>query len=112
MDFEITASFSPPLALLRPEGELDLDTVETIAWGVDEAIRRGCSLVGVDLWDVTFIDCCGIGALVEARCRLEAAGSHLWVTGLNPQVWRIMRLTGTDALFGVAELSRDVPAGG
>jgi len=112
MDFDITASFSHPLALLRPVGELDLDTVRTIDWGVSEAIRRGCSLVGVDLWEVSFIDCSGIGALVEAKSRLEAAGSHLWVTGLSPQVWRIMKLTGTDTLFGVPDLAQDVPAHG
>jgi anti-sigma B factor antagonist len=101
MDFRIDASFTPPLAVLRVRGELDLSTAETLSWSVAQAIERGCGLVLLDLGDVCFVDCSGIGALVEAVHRMDAASAHLSVNRVSPQVARMLELTGTDALFGL-----------
>jgi len=107
MVFEIGTSFTPPLAVLRLRGELDLNTTKSIDWALDEAIEMGCALVGLDLAGVDFIDCSGIGALVGALHRLSAASAQLCVHRFSPEVARMMKLTGTDVLFGVCDL---VPA--
>ena len=105
MVFEIGTSFTPPLAVLRLKGELDLNTVNAIVWALDEAIDTGCILVGVDLSGVSFIDCSGIGALIGAMHRLNAASAELCVHRVSPEVSRMLKLTGTDVLFGVADLT-------
>jgi anti-anti-sigma factor len=105
MDLEIGVRLTPPLAELTLKGELDFSSTQRVDWAVGlAASASGCSLVAVDLQDVTFIDCAGIRTLVEARHRLDAACSQLWISGLSPQVSRLMRLTGTDSLFGVSDL--------
>ena len=105
MVFEIGTSFTPPVAVLRLKGELDLNTVKAIGWAVDEALDQGCVLVGMDLAGVDFIDCSSIGALVDAMHRLRAGSAQLCVHRLSPQVSRMMKLTGTDVLFGVSDLA-------
>jgi anti-anti-sigma factor len=108
MDLDIGVRLTPPLAELTFSGELDLSEAERVGGAVGQVEAWSCSLVAVDLHDVTFIDCAGIGALVGALLRLDAASSHLWVSGLSPEVSRMMKLTGTDSLFGVSDL---VPQG-
>jgi anti-sigma B factor antagonist len=105
MDLEIRVRLTPPLAELTLKGEVDFSNTQRVDSAVDLAASAwGSSLVAVDLQDVTFIDCAGIRTLVQARHRLDAACSYLWITGLSPQVSRMMQLTGTDSLFGVADL--------
>jgi len=104
VDLEIAVRLTPPLAELTIRGDLDLSTAERVGCAVDQAISSNCSLVTVDLHDVTFIDCSGIRALVEAHQRLNDVGSHLLVIGLSPRVSRMMKLTATDSFLGVAEL--------
>jgi anti-anti-sigma factor len=108
LDLQIYLSQIPPRAELTVQGELDCATTEKIDQAIDRTAASGCTLVAVDLHDVTFIDCAGIGALVNARHRLDAGSACLWVIGLSRQVARMMTLTGTDALFGVSDLA---PAG-
>jgi anti-sigma B factor antagonist len=105
MVFEIGTSFTPPVAVLRLKGELDLNTTKAIDWGIEEAVRQDCTLVGLDLSGVSFIDCAGIGALVQALHRLNAASAELCVHRLSPEVARMLKLTGTDVFLGVCDLA-------
>ncbi len=105
MVFEIGTSFTPPVAVLRLKGELDLNTTKAIDWGIEEALRQDCSLVGMDLSGVSFIDCAGIGALVQAMHQLNAASAQLCVHRLSPQVARMLKLTGTELILGVRDLA-------
>ena len=105
MVFEIGTSYTPPLAVLRLKGEFDLSTVKAMGWAIEEALEQRCILVGIDLSGVSFIDCSGIGGLVEAMNRLSGSSAQLCVHRVSPQVLRMMKLTGTDVLFGVSDLA-------
>jgi anti-anti-sigma factor len=104
MDFEIAMRLAPPLAQLTLRGELDVSTAEKVGMAVDQAIARNCGLVTFDLQEVTFTDCSGIGALVGAHQRLDEVASHMRVVGVSPRVSRMMKLTDTESLPGVADL--------
>ena len=104
MDLEISVRLTPPLAELTLRGELDLSNAERVGTAVDQAIAGNCELVAFDLRGVSFTDCSGISALVEAHQRLDEVASHMWVTELSPRVSRMMKLTDTESLLGVAEL--------
>ena len=104
MDLESAVRLTPPLGELTFRGELDLSTTESVRCVVDQAVASGCSLVTLDLEDVTFIDCSGVRALVEAHQRLNDRACHLWLIGFSPQVSRMLRLTGADGLLGVGDV--------
>src|SRR4051812_6941869 len=109
MDLDVRVSCTYPLATLRVTGEVDLSNADDLVRLVDQAIAAGCTLVEVDLSEVTFIDCHAIGTLLEAKHRLDAVSAHLWVHAVSPPVLRMLEVTATDAVLG---LGNRVPAAG
>ncbi|MFF8925875.1 STAS domain-containing protein [Streptomyces longwoodensis] len=83
--------------------ELDLDSVEDLRKIVDRCLLvEGVRLLVVDMSQVNFCDCSGVGALMEARERtLQRRISFELTEVKEPIVMRLFTLTGTDALFGL-----------
>ncbi len=103
MDFEVETRFAAPLAVLRIGGELDLSTEHHLTWCVEQAVVQHCTVVAVDLTGVPFIDCSAIGTLVKAVHRLREVSGELVVTGVSPQVRRLLELTGTGSFLGLGD---------
>ena len=74
-------------------GELDISTqrllVNALA-GVDESVPR----IVLDLSNLTFIDCGNIGVIHRTRIVAGLRGTFLELRSPNPQVLRILELTG------------------
>ena len=82
--------------IVEPPAELDIATAA-------EAQRRIVDLtteerVIVDLSQVHFMDCAGLGALLRARAVLEGEGGTMLVVNPTPEVRRVLHLTHTDDL--------------
>lgn len=80
-------------AVLRLHGELDISTQQVFVdalTGVDESVAR----IVLDLSDLTFIDCGNIGLIHQTRIVAGQRGTHLELRSPNPQLLRIMKLTG------------------
>ncbi|MEV4798457.1 STAS domain-containing protein [Nonomuraea sp. NPDC049421] len=95
-------------AVLSPCGDLDLSSMEEFRSGLAEAMS--ClrpPFVVVDLHEVDFCDSSGLNALIWAANTVEAAGGRLRLSGLQPRVSRLMRMTGLDRRFTL----QDAPAG-
>ena len=89
---------------VRLVGDIDLavasellDTLECFA----SCVRLDC--LPVDLAAVTFIDSVGVQALVRARQRVEEEGVALVLINVPRNVQRVLELTGTGELFGLAQ---------
>ena len=89
---------------LRPErervrvvadGELDLATAPALDDQLRELHRAGFAHVVVDLRRLTFIDCAGLRALLDAHARAAADSTKLTLLG-GPPVRRLLALTGAD----------------
>jgi hypothetical protein len=79
------------------------------------SIGDGPDHVTLDLRAVSAIDARGLGRLLRTRQRLGARGARLCVIAAAPRVARVLRLTGLDAVFGLAPSSTaspDLPTGG
>ena len=109
MGFRVGAHFCCPMAVLHLSGELDLAADDDVSRAVSEADGRGCSFVTIDLTDVSFIDCAGLGSLVAAKLRLDAASGVLQLRGMGYPAARLLDLTGMTSFFDVAQQS-PVPA--
>ena len=79
--------------VLTLQGELDLWTqprfMAALA-GLDDRVAR----VVLDLSDLTFIDCGNIGVIQQARMLAGLRGTAFVLRSPNPQLLRIMELTG------------------
>ena len=84
---------------LTVAGELDIATAPQLRRSVSALMGSGCRDVVVDLTETTFLDSCGLGALVWASHRMHAAGGTLTI--LNPvgSVAKVIDVAGVDQVL-------------
>ena len=65
--------------VVHADGEVDLSTAPLLDGALDAGLASGRRTVLVDLRQVSFIDCTGIGLLTRARCRARRQGTRLHI---------------------------------
>lgn len=85
--------------VLTLHGDLDLDGSATLLAAFDETMADAVPYVVVNLEELDFLDCAGIGALMEARRRMHLANGDFKVTGANGRVSFVLQSTGADAVL-------------
>jgi stage II sporulation protein AA (anti-sigma F factor antagonist) len=93
----ISAEHHSHRSVLRLRGELDACNEARLRCAI-------CAVMGdhrrpvleMDLSALTFADCAGLSVLVWAHKRLTEQGHELIITGAQPPVRRLLRLTGLD----------------
>jgi anti-anti-sigma factor len=91
--FDISISQHDGLSIVRMAGELDLASSDRLG---ELLAELSDPTVVVDLAELTFIDSSGIAALVAARDRLQSAGRDLVLTRPQPNVDRVLEMTGLE----------------
>jgi anti-sigma B factor antagonist len=90
-----TATIRPPVAHMRVSGDVDLATAPRLRSVVARAIGQGCTVLRLDLGDVSFIDCAGLRSLLASAAEAEASGAQLTLHSVPARVTRLLELTGT-----------------
>lgn len=80
-------------------GELDLDSGPAVHEAVSACLEEDVTSLCLDLTDVSFCDCAGLGALFRARTAVLRTGADLVVEGVGSQLGRLLRLVGAEDLF-------------
>jgi anti-sigma B factor antagonist len=89
-------------ASLRLVGELDLASVPILDACLRNLLATGSRYVRADLSGLSFLDCTGLGVLVEAHQDFLGVRGTLILTGAGPQVRRVMSIAGVDDVLFVA----------
>jgi anti-anti-sigma factor len=97
-------------ATIQVGGEVDLATGPQLEAVVVELVDRGCHQLILDLEQVSFLDCAGIGVLVDARRRTQEHGGSLRLVRPRPLVWRVLALTGMTGVFPIDSCPGEAPA--
>ncbi|GAA2282711.1 MULTISPECIES: STAS domain-containing protein [Kitasatospora] len=84
---------SPAPAVVTARGDIDLATASSLRRQLADALRAHREVV-LDLSEVTFMDCVGLGALVQARNQADHSGGRLILRGIGHPVTRLLKLTG------------------
>jgi anti-anti-sigma factor len=95
-------------ALITLAGEIDMSTAPLVRESLARCLRDGIRTIDVDLTTVTFCDCSGLNAFLEASQLTTAAGGRLRLHHPSAAVSRLFALTGSAALFPAPPA---VPAG-
>jgi anti-sigma B factor antagonist len=104
--FALTAE---PLAtglVLTVTGDLDLATAPELRERLIGAIEAGATAIVVDLHGITFMDSCGLAALLHARARLASQGRLALVLASDSYAHLILEVAGLPrslALFETRE---------
>lgn len=80
-------------AVVRARGDIDLATAPSLRSALKAALATHREVV-LDLSQVTFMDCAGLGALVDARNQADRCGGRLLLRGAGRPVARLLHLTG------------------
>ena len=107
--FDISISQHDGLSVVRMSGELDLASSDRLTELLAELSDQ---TVVVDLSELTFIDSSGIAALVAAKDRLRTAGRELVLTRPQPNVDRVLEITGLEEWISQWRPEWSPPAGG
>jgi anti-sigma B factor antagonist len=90
-------------ATVRIEGEVEFATAPRLRATLVELAQHGASPVTVDLAGVSFLDSAGISLLVQAKKRLQAAGSDLALRTPTRSVRRVLEISGVSELFVIED---------
>jgi anti-anti-sigma factor len=106
--FEIQQRYDPDGALrVILVGEIDIAVVDRLTTRLEQ-LNRSARRVRLDLSQPRFIDCRGIGAIIDAVTEARRAGYELEVARrVSPSVARIIALTGVAANLWPAEAAAD-----
>ena len=88
-------------AVVQVGGEVDVATCPQLQAALAELVDRGFHQLIVDLEQVSFLDCAGIGVLVDARRRVQEHGGSLRLVRPAPLVRRVLEVTGMTAVFPI-----------
>jgi anti-anti-sigma factor len=94
--WRIKVSFPRPgTARLSVAGEVDLTTAPTLGVRLVVVMKaHHPAVVEVDLAEVTFLDCAGIGMLVAVRDTADHTGCQIRITHPQPMVARVLDMVG------------------
>ncbi|MGW7319911.1 STAS domain-containing protein [Streptomyces sp. NPDC054854] len=95
-------------AVVRVTGEIDLGTSPALHLALREALAGRPRHLDVDFTRVTFCDCTGLNTLLRARITARQPGTTFSLVHADARiVIRLLVLTETGTLFGLADPRRD-----
>lgn len=106
---QLTSEHANGSVVITVAGELDLATRPELSDRVQNAIDMCPGTVIIDLSGVTFIDACGLSALIAVRRHAREHDTPLLLAGAPPAVLKLLKLTNLEASFTV--ISRAETAG-
>jgi anti-sigma B factor antagonist len=105
--FEVMASDQPGVAVLAARGEIDVASAPEFQASLSDLIEEGPNILIVDTSDVSFIDSTGLGVLIGAEKQLRSDGRRLHLVVTQPQITRLLALTGLNEVFTVMSNTND-----
>ena len=108
-----TESLQSGVGVFSITGELDQATASALRQPLSEAIENGTRAVMINMSDCGFIDSTGLGVIVEAWKALQARngqGAALSICCLEPEVKRLLEVTGLDQAIAIRDNREDALA--
>ncbi|GAA4205765.1 hypothetical protein GCM10022252_66830 [Streptosporangium oxazolinicum] len=102
---QLTSEHASDFVVITVAGELDLATRPDLAAFTRDVIDARPGTVIIDLAGITFIDACGLSALIAVKRHAREQGTPLLLAGAPPVVLKLLRLTNLDASFTVISRS-------
>src|SRR3954452_5653062 len=107
--FKVDGETAASLHTVRVSGELDQSTAPEMRTALDDALAAGANIL-IDLSDCEFIDSTGLSLLVEAKRDLDGGERRFGVCCPDPNVRRLLELTGIDQAVNLFDTRDDALA--
>ena len=95
MNYYVTEeAVSDDLYRISAGGEMDLHARSGLEERFERAVESESLVVALDLSDTTFVDSTAVRAIFNTHTRLQGLGRRLEIVCNNPNVLRILQITG------------------
>jgi len=101
MDLSFEVADRDGVPVLAVVGEIDVYTAPSLREQLVDLSQRGSTSAVVDLSGVSFVDSTGLGVLVSGLKRFREAGGNLPLVVTQPQILKVLEITGLSAVFMV-----------
>lgn len=108
--FEISHALEGHACVARLSGDIDTAIVPELRTDLEQSIEAGCVNLVLDLSEVTYVDSSALGLLVWLDHRLRPCDGRVLLAGANPDVSRILEISGLAAFSASIAISDDVAA--
>ena len=98
---DIATATTAPLTVVTLPAEIDMATAPAIGEQVAAALAPGVHIVIADMTATTFCDSAGITMLIRAKKQATARGAELRLLLPCPNVLRVLKLQGVDAVLPI-----------
>jgi stage II sporulation protein AA (anti-sigma F factor antagonist) len=106
--FEVAEQQGPRSCVVQLSGDIDTAVVPELRERLGSALEGGCANVVLDLSDVVYADSSALGLLVWLDHQLVPLSGRLVLAGANPDVRRILELSGLINVASSITTSDDV----
>ncbi len=111
MDVSFAVEERDGIPVLGVSGEIDVYTAPSLRERLLDLAQQGTTRVVVDLSAVSFVDSTGLGVLVSGLKRFREAGGDLVLVVVQPQILKVLEITGLTTVFSVHATVDDALAG-
>ncbi|MGH3600829.1 MAG: STAS domain-containing protein [Pseudonocardiaceae bacterium] len=94
--FAVETEIADTTATVSVHGEVDIATAPTLWEGLVEAIATSPSRLVIDLTDMGFIDCSGLGVIARTAQRIPAAACRIVLRSPNRLAHMMIEFAGLD----------------
>jgi anti-sigma B factor antagonist len=98
---ELTTAERGGHAVIALHGELDLADAPSVTSHLMTAVAAWGPSIIVDLADLTFIDCCGLGILLRVLQWTRKCGGNMPLAAPQQRVRKVLSVTGLMDVFSV-----------
>lgn len=85
--------------LIHLEGEADVYTVNNFKDRMHQLLEERMIDIEIDCASLQYIDSTGLGALIGLRGKITENGKVLILKNLQPNVRKLLKITGLDKIF-------------
>jgi anti-anti-sigma factor len=99
VDVEITGG-EPAMVTFKPVSLSEPEAIAVASRQINDFVtenRPGC--VVFDFGAVKFFSSQVLGLLLDIRAKLKESGGEVVISGINPQLYRVFKITNLDKLF-------------
>ncbi len=102
MSVEIRSNGETVTAYLS--GELDHHSAKEMREAIDNAVELNMpARLVLNFKEISFMDSSGIGLVMGRYRNLAKTGAELCITGMSPQIYKVMKLAGIERLARLEE---------
>lgn len=100
--FGVTLTFGENSARIALSGEFDVATGSALVDAATSAVAR-YKFVDLDFGGVSFIDSCGVRAVIKVKRFADAYGALLAVSGVDTKVREVFEIAGVAEVLGLGD---------